>query len=97
MGIKFSRNYVDINKELATAISNLDSIYSFIAMEEEEWNCLNERLRKKYLYTLADDLFYALGVENKINIGCGFIKYIPTENVVIIETGKALIKIINMT
>ncbi len=96
MGIKYKRDYGDINEEMATALTALDSIPSFIGMKEENWNNLNQNLKKDYLQTLADDLFYALGKENKINIGNGYLKYVPQEDVVLIVINKELIKIINL-
>jgi len=80
MGVKFLREYEDITAELVTLISEIADIYTFLNMPEATWNRLSRLKRAKYLETLADDLFFALGSEPSFEIGSGKIIYNSTES-----------------
>jgi len=75
MGVKFAREYEDIHKELADAVSGIEDVYAFFEMTPEEWNELQDEERGECIRTLTDDVFYALGSDPKLEIGSGSVRY----------------------
>jgi len=88
MGIKFIREYDDIIKEISNALIDIDVFYSFISIEEDEWNELSDAEKDDILKTMADDIFYSLGDIKNIELGSGKISYSNDKNCIIIENNK---------
>ena len=96
MGIRFKRNYKEINQELVQAIKKIDRIFEVLGMEAKIWNQLQENKKAEYLKTLADDLFYALGTETKVEIGNGYLEYIEKQNKILVSQKDNCTQIINL-
>lgn len=96
MGIRFKRNYKEINQELVQAIKKIDRIFEVLGMEAKNWNQLQENKKAEYLKTLADDLFYALGTETKVEIGNGYLEYIEKQNKILVSQKDNCTQIINL-
>ena len=71
MGVKFLREYEDITAEIVNLLTEIPDIYTFLDMPEDTWKYLSKLKKSKYLETLADDLFFALGSEPSFEIGSG--------------------------
>ena len=82
MGVKYYKEYVQIIEELASGLMRIDGFYEFFDMALEDWNLSSKEDRIGFAKTMADDLFYALGSDTKIELGSGAIKYIQEEAVI---------------
>lgn len=96
MGVKHSREYVDILDELARAISQVKEFYRFFQMETADWEQLSEDEQQGMTRTLADDLFYGLDHKPMLDVGCGSIKHDMENHVLIVSDGDQLIQIVNL-
>ena len=96
MGVKFAREYEDIVEELARAIGEIDDCYHFFEMTEADWTDLEEDEQKECLKTLADDVFFGLGTDPKIDIGQGILVYDLKRHVITVNHGDNRTTIVNL-
>jgi hypothetical protein len=96
MGIKFNRDYEEISRELTEAVYNIDNFYTFFDMNQFDFNALTEDEKMDCAKTLADDLFYGLFTDNKIEIGSGMAEYDNEKHAITISDGKEYKKIIDL-
>lgn len=96
MGIKFFRQYNDIIYDLVDLLIDIPNVYTFFDMPQNDWDCLSKSNKKKYTETLADDLFFALGVEKEFVIGSGKIVYNDLEHTLEVSDDKSIIGIVNL-
>jgi hypothetical protein len=75
MGLKYIREYEQINDDLTKAILEIDNFSPLLEINAEDWDEISEKDKYYYTKTLADDIFYALGDENTLDIGNGSIIY----------------------
>ena len=75
MGLKYTKEYTSILNELATTLESMENLYEHLEMTIEDWEPLTKQEQLEILNTLSDDIFYALGIENKYKIGNQVIKY----------------------
>ena len=80
MGLRFTREFKRIIEELTEAILKIDCFYQFFEMSKQEWLALTEEERKECARTLADDVFYALGMDPKIQISEGIVEFSKDSN-----------------
>lgn len=73
MGVKHGRDYEGILTDLTEAIGRIPDRYVFFEMDEEEWSRLGVTEQLEVDEALAEDLFYALGEESVIPVGCGVV------------------------
>lgn len=85
MGVKHGREYREIHAEFAEAIMRIHDFYTFIEMESEDWEQLTEEDKKEIADTVADDLFYALGMDKEILVGGGKVIYDPRKHLLKIQ------------
>jgi hypothetical protein len=94
MGLKYTREYKQLIDELAFSIIGIDKFYEFFEMDENQWKALDNSEQKEIAKTLADDIFYALGLESEFQLNNGFIKYLAYENCIdVYTTADNVIKI----
>ena len=91
MGIKYIREYEQINDDLTKAILKIDDFYPLFEMNAEDWDEVSEKDKYYYTKTLADDIFYALGSENTLDIGNGSIIYDQNLQKITLYNGGTLI------
>lgn len=96
MGVKFGREYNDIVDDLTTAIGQIKNSYDFFEMTEEDWNGLDQEEQTECLKTLADDVFFALGTNPRIQVGQGFLMYEKVKHIIKVNQGDNLITIVNL-
>jgi hypothetical protein len=95
MGVRYARDYSNIIKELASALSSLEGAPDFFGMDPEDWSLLDADDRFELFKTAADDIFYALGLEASVSIGCGRVEYDEVNHILkVIDAVK--ISIINL-
>lgn len=75
MGIKYIREYDQINDDLTKGLLKIDNFFPLLGMDSEDWEEVSKENKYYYAKTLADDIFYALGDENTLDIGNGNIEY----------------------
>ncbi|MEK4508107.1 hypothetical protein [Paenibacillus sp. FSL K6-2524] len=73
MGVKHGRDYGLILAELTEAISCISDSYIFFEMESSDWERLSAEDRHEVHEALAEDLFYALGTQSMIEVGCAVV------------------------
>jgi hypothetical protein len=96
MGVKFGREYEEIVQDLCTAINGVDGFYEMFEMTEEMWSELDAEERKECLRTLADDVFYALGIDPVMEIGRGTIRYNKKNHVIQVSDGDRVVSVVNL-
>jgi hypothetical protein len=96
MGVKFTREYSDIIKELTEEIIELSDFYEFFDMTEEDWNLITGEEQRECARTLADDIFYALGNEDTLSVGSGTVKYDKSQGIIKVINSSQLIKIVRL-
>lgn len=96
MGLKYSREYTEIIAEIAAGIPTIDNFYEFFDMNETIWSEIAYDEQQEILKTLADDLFYSLGINKTVELGNGSIKYLIYENCIEIHNLKNEIFRINL-
>ncbi len=94
MGIKYGREYAEIIGELASALAQIDQMYTFFEMPEQIWLGMNADDRKECIRTMADDIFYGLGVEPMLRVGCGTVSHDAEKHVLKVSDGDRLVSII---
>lgn len=95
MGVKFLREYKDVIYDLSNAMNIIDDIYKFFDMDKTMWNEMDSDEKYECVRTLADDIFYALGESEEIDICGALIKY-DKFNSNIIVTNKSQSKIVKL-
>lgn len=96
MGVKFGREYNDIVDDLTTAIGQIKNCYDFFEMTEDDWNQLDREQQTECLKTLADDVFFALGTNPKIEVGQGLLMYEKRKHIITVNQGENLVTIVNL-
>jgi hypothetical protein len=96
MGVKFGREYNDIVEDLTTAIEQIENSYDFLEMSDEDWNELDKEQQTECLKTLADDVFFALGTNPRIQIGQGFLVYEKNKHIIKVNQSDNLVTIVNL-
>lgn len=96
MGVKFFRQYNDIIYDLVDLLICIPNAYTFFDMPQNDWDCLSKSNKRKYTETLADDLFFALGVEKEFVIGSGKIVYNDLEHTLEVSNAESVIGIVNL-
>ncbi|MCR8642602.1 hypothetical protein NV379_07990 [Paenibacillus sp. N1-5-1-14] len=96
MGVKFGREYSDIQKELTAAISKITDVHVFLEMEAADWDLLAEDEQLECIGTLTDDLFYALGTEPVCHVGSGSVRYDHERHVIIVRSSGGLATVISL-
>lgn len=84
MGLKFGREYTDIISDISLSLLEIEGLNDFFEMTDKEWNNISVKNKKEYVKTLADDIFYALGNENVLEVGKGSINYVKDDNAITI-------------
>lgn len=69
MGVKFAREYEDIVAEIATNISEFEAVYDFLGINKEDWDAFSKANKIACVKTLSDDIFYALGEAEEMEVG----------------------------
>ena len=96
MGLKYTREYNSVIYELVAGIKLIDKFYEFFEMSEAQWNALVNSEQDEIAKTLADDIFYALGLESHFQLGNGFIKYLAYENCIDIHNVENMVYRVNL-
>lgn len=96
MGLKFTRDFKRIIDELTESILKIHSFYQFFEMSEEEWLGLGEDEKRECARTLADDVFYALGVDPIVEISEGVIEYYKSNNFIQITSKNNIVGIVKL-
>jgi len=96
MGVRHAREYSDILTELTDAVGQIEDCYSFFEMESDEWKALDEEEKKEVLEALADDVFFALGDHNKIEVGSGVVWYKPQHHIIEVIQGNQVSRIVRL-
>lgn len=73
MGVKHGRDYSEILSDLTEAVSRIEDSYIFFEMDSSDWEGLPEDERHEVHEALAEDLFYALGTQSVIEVGCAVV------------------------
>jgi hypothetical protein len=97
VGVRFNRDYPDILADLSGVLAQLPASAEFVEMNQADWLKLSPKTRREMAETIADDIFYALGDEAKIEIGDLTIEYDASLHRIFVHTldGKAhIIKLI---
>lgn len=97
MGVRFGREYDDIINELTSAIREVDQFYETFDMDEEAWRSLEEEEQNGCVRTLADDIFYGLGLESALSVGRGIIRYDNKKHIITVNNGEKCINIVYLT
>lgn len=85
MGVKHTREYEEIVKDLAEAIYKISNFYVFFGMTSEDWSDIPEDEKKECTLTLSDDLFYALGNEQFLTVGDGTVEHDEIKNKIVVS------------
>lgn len=97
MGVKFAREYDDIIQDLTMALREVEQFYEAFDMDRITWDGLEEEERGECVRTLADDLFYGLGMETTLQVGRGTIHYDGRKHIIAVNDGGKCINIIYLT
>ncbi len=96
MGVRFGREYQDIITDFSDALSRIPDCYECFEMTDEDWQQLEHEERDSYVRTLADDLFYGLGVDPEIQVGSGEIRHDPSRHVLQVTTPDGVVQIVRL-
>jgi carbamate kinase len=96
MGLRFTREFKRIIEELTEAILKIDNFYQFFEMSKQEWLALTEEEQKEVAKTLADDVFYALGMDPKVEICGGIIEFLKENNIIQVSSKECILGIIEL-
>lgn len=96
MGIKFGREYSDIITDFTDALQGIDGCYEFLEMTAEDWDGMSVAERKECMKTLADDLFYGLGVETHMSIGDCVVMHDAKRHLIRIDHGETMTRVIHL-
>jgi hypothetical protein len=94
MGIKFGREYPDIINDFTDALSSIEESYKFLEMTSGEWSTLEPLEQRECIKTLADDVFYGLGSEPRMQIGSCTISHDKEKHVIVIYHEDKLINVV---
>ncbi|TBL81716.1 hypothetical protein [Paenibacillus thalictri] len=97
MGVKFGREYADIIDEMTEAVVQIEDIYSFFEMPEQDWQEMNAEEQRECIRTMADDLFYGLGADPVMEIGSGMVSYDKSKHILKVAQDDKVISIIRLT
>lgn len=75
MGVKHGRDYALILADLTESMAQVPDCYNFFEMEAGEWEQLAPDEQREVREALAEDLFYALGVEPVMEVGSAIVIY----------------------
>lgn len=87
MGVRFAREYPEILDELKHAVGQIQEIYEMVGMSEAQWREMSDSIRESCVKTLADDLFYGLGAESRIEVGKGYVQHDTQKHVIVVYDG----------
>src|SRR5690554_2234715 len=96
MGVKFGREYEDIVGDLTEALGQIKDSYTFLEMNEEDWAQLDETEQKECLKTLADDVFFALGSNPRIEVGSGVLVHEKNKHMIKVDHGENVVTIVKL-
>ncbi|WP_163192978.1 hypothetical protein [Clostridium thermarum] len=96
MSLKFSREFKRIIDELTEGILKIESFYELFEMSEEQWAGLNDSEQKECARTLADDIFFALGMNPIVEVAQGSVQYVKEENVIKVSSNNNILEIIQL-
>ncbi|MDQ1911015.1 hypothetical protein RAC89_11190 [Paenibacillus sp. GD4] len=96
MGIKFGREYNDIITDFTEALMGIEEPYSIFEMTPEEWADLNSEEQQECVKTLADDLFYGLGTDPRMNVGNCTISHDKKRHLILVNQGETLVRVIHL-
>ena len=82
--------------ELIDAIGEVEDCYELLEIEETEWMKVSEEERRECLKTLADDVFFGLGSEPKMQLGQGYVIYDSHKHTIQIKYSDKVIRVINL-
>lgn len=88
MGVKHGRDYELILADLTEAVARIPDSYLFFEMERLEWAGLSDEERAEVHEALAEDLFFALGMEPVISVGSAVVLYNPDVHRIILLIGE---------
>lgn len=96
MGVKFAREYNDIVKDLTNAIAQIQDCYTFFEMTKEDWESLNESEQKECIETMSDDVFFALGTNENVEIGRGKLTYDADKHRIKVDQGENVVTVVHL-
>jgi xylose isomerase len=96
MGLRFTREFKRIIDELSEGILKIDSFYELFEMTEKEWVCLSDEEKKECARTLADDIFYALGMDPIVEVAQGQVQYYRKENTIKVTSKENILGLIQL-
>jgi hypothetical protein len=73
VGVKHGRDYGQILSELTEAVERISDSYTFFEMDASEWTALSHEDKHEVHEALAEDLFYGLGAQPMIEVGCAIV------------------------
>ncbi|WP_248929175.1 hypothetical protein [Paenibacillus hamazuiensis] len=95
MGIRYGRDYRDIISDLTAALQGVDC-HELLEMSAEDWEALEGDERSGCIRTLADDVFYALGVSPTVQVGGGRISHDRTHHIIKICQDDNVIRVVHL-
>ncbi len=96
MGVRFAREYPEINADLRQALLQVGKVYEFFEMEESDWLSLDETEKTDCVGTLADDVFYGLGTDPRLQIGEGTVIYDKEHHVITVENAERTVFVVRL-
>ena len=96
MGLRFTREFKRIIEELTDSILKIDCFYQFFEMSKQEWLALTEEEQKECAKTLADDVFYALGMDPKVEISSGMVEFFKESNSIHVTSKGTVVGIVKL-
>lgn len=96
LGVKFGREYDEIIAELTEAIRQIRDIFTVFEMTADDWTALDAQEQKECIRTLADDIFYGLGANRELPIGCGTIHHDKDRHILTVRDGASLVTLIHL-
>jgi len=96
VGVKFNREYKEILTDLTHAVSTIPDCHDFFEMNGADWQKLREDEKVELVQTLADDIFYGLGLDPQMEVGSGQIEYDPKNHVIKVTTDPQVVHIVRL-
>lgn len=97
MGVRFARRYLDITRDLTSALQSIEDVYAFAQIPVGYWNDMTEDERHGCMQTLTDDVFYALGVVPVLRVGGGWVRYNSERHVITVTNQAGCTQIVSLT
>lgn len=72
-------------------------MYTVFEMTAEEWTAMESEEQSEVARTLADDIFYGLGAEPELAIGCGTISYDKERHILTVRDESSLVTVVHLT